>query len=109
MNKLDSTSSELLNMLKAAEGAFKKEKSSSLLECLGSRIRRIRVLSLKQTNLSGASRKIRAFVIIMKKKDIEGGIARNTLQLFQAKKLNKASTSGMLIIVNYLTTLHYCS
>jgi len=38
------------------------------------------VLSLKQTNLLGASRKTRALVITVARKDIGGGIARNTLQ-----------------------------
>jgi hypothetical protein len=41
---------------------------------------KIRVLSLKQTNLLGALRKTRALVIIVSKKNIRGGIARNTLQ-----------------------------
>jgi hypothetical protein len=44
------------------------------------RIKRIRVLSLKQTNLLGASKKTRALVIIVTRKDIKRGITRNILQ-----------------------------
>jgi hypothetical protein len=39
-----------------------------------------KVLSLKQTNLQGASRKTRALIFIMERKDIRGEIATNTLQ-----------------------------
>lgn len=67
------------------------------------RIRKIRVFSLKQTNLLEATRNTRALVIIVAMKNIEWGVVRNTLL-----KLNKASSLGMFIIENYLTTLH-CS
>ena len=38
-------------------------------------------MSLKQTSLMGAWRKTRVFDVIVEMKDIEGGIAKNTLQL----------------------------
>jgi hypothetical protein len=41
---------------------------------------KIRILSLKETNLLRASRKTKTLVIIMAMKDIRGEIARNNLQ-----------------------------
>jgi hypothetical protein len=61
MSKLDSTLPELLNILKTVKGVLKKETCPILLvqssRMFKRMIRRIWMLSLKQINLLGASRK----------------------------------------------------
>lgn len=115
MNKLDSILLELFNILKTVEGTLKREKKAqflqfSLLECLRKRIRKIKVLSLKQTNKPTKG--------IKKDKETchnygkEGHQRRNCkeyLVIVKVKKLNKDSTIGMFIMENYLTTLYYSS
>jgi hypothetical protein len=71
-------------MFKTTERALKKEKYHVLLVKSSimskKRIKKIKVLSLKQRNLLEASRKTMTLVIIMARKEIGGGITMNTLQ-----------------------------
>jgi len=84
MNKLNNILLELLNMLKTAEGAFKKEKCHVLL-IQSSRMSKKK--KNKNKNLVSKAKKpnggikIRVLIIIVAMMAIEGGIARNNLQL----------------------------
>jgi len=109
MNKLDST---LLKLFKIAEKALKKENGPILL------IKSSR-MSKKENkkNKGDVSKANRPTGDIKKDKGIchhcdeEGHWKRNCkeyLATVKTKKLNGASTLGMYIIENYLTTLH-CS
>jgi hypothetical protein len=109
MNKLDST---LLKLFKIAEKALKKENGPILL-IQSSRMSK----KENKKNKGDVSKANRPTEDIKKDKGIchhcdeEGHWKRNCkeyLATVKTKKLNEASTSGMYIIKNYLTTLH-CS
>jgi hypothetical protein len=110
MNKLDSTLPELLNKLKTAEGNLKKEKGLVLL------IQSSRMSKKKDKKSKGVVFKANKPTRGIKKGTChhygkEGHSRRNYkeyLVTVKANKPNEASTSGIFIIENYLTTLH-CS
>jgi len=111
MNKLDSTLLELFNMFLTTEEAFKKEKDQVLL------VHSFRMSKKKDKKNNGIVFKtIKPTEGINKDKGTchhcgnKGYWRRNCkeyLATMKAKKLNEAYTSGMFIIENYLTTLHY--
>ena len=110
MNKLDNTLPEMLNMLKTAKEAFKKKKGQVLL------VQSFRITKKKDNKNKGVVFKANKLIGGIKKDKgtchhcgKEGYWRRNCkeyLATVKAKKLNEASTSGMFIIENYLTTLH---
>jgi len=81
MNKLDNI---LFNMLKTAKGILKKKKSQVLLvqssKMFKKKDRKNKGVVSKGNKPNGALRKTRALVIIVARKNIGGGIARNALQ-----------------------------
>jgi hypothetical protein len=81
MNKLDST---LFNMLKTAKGILKKKKSQDLLvqssKMFKKKDKKNKGVVSKGNKPNEASRKIRALVIIVARKNIGRGIAWNALQ-----------------------------
>jgi hypothetical protein len=109
MNKLDNT---LIKLFKNAEKALNKENDPILL-IQSSRMSK----KENKKNKGDASKTNKPTRDIKKDKGIchycdeEGHWKRNCkeyLATVKTKKLNEASTSGMYIIKNYLTTLH-CS
>ena len=91
---------------------FKKEKHQIIL-VLSYRVtkkkdKKNKDVVFKIDNLLGAWRKTREIVIIVARKDIEGGIERNILKIVIEKRI-RLHTSSMFIIENYLTTLHFSS
>jgi hypothetical protein len=81
MNKLDNI---LFNMLKNAKGILKKKKSQVLLvqssKMFKKKDKKNKGVVSKGNKPNEASRKIRALVIIVARKNIGRGIARNALQ-----------------------------
>jgi len=90
MNKLDST---LFNMLKTAKGILKKKKSQDLLvqssKMFKKKDKKNKGVVSKGNKPNEASRKIRALVIIVARKNIGRGIARNALQPLKQRSLMK--------------------
>ena len=90
MNKLDNI---LFNMLKTAKGILKKKKSQVLLvqssKMFKKKDRKNKGVVSKGNKPNGASRKTRALVIIVARKNIGGGIARNALQPWKRRSLMK--------------------
>jgi len=69
-SKLDCTLLELLNMLKIVEGALKKEKGLSSSRMSKKMDKKNKGVVSKAKNLLGASKKTRAFIIIVERKNI---------------------------------------
>ena len=90
MNKLDSI---LFNMLKTAKGILKKKKSQDLLvqssKMFKKKDKKNKGVVSKGNKPNEASRKIRALVIIVARKNIGRGIARNALQPLKQRSLMK--------------------
>jgi len=111
MNKLVSTLPELLNMFKTTEGALKKEKSLVLLVQYfrtSKMDKKNKGIIFKANKHTGSIKKDKSTCHHCGKEGHWRRDCKEYLAIMKTYKLNKAYTSCMFIIENYLTTLH-CS